>query len=122
MINKYSVFKWNQEEKESFDPIKTVIVEAPSLLSPNFSKDFILYSFSSDSSLAEILMQKDYNHDEIPISFMRIGLQGEKLNYPDIDKQAYVVYKAVKHFRPYILKNHVTVLVPHPAVRSLFIQ
>ena len=33
-----------------------------------------------------------------------------------------MVYKAVKHFRPYILKNHVTVFVPHPAVRSLFVQ
>ena len=44
------------------------------------------------------------------------------MNYPEIEKQAYAVYKAVKHFRPYILKNHVTVFIPHPAVRSLFMQ
>lgn len=53
---------------------------------------------------------------------MKNGLQGTELNYLDIDKQSYAVYKAVKHFRPYILKNHVTVFVPHPAVRSLFVQ
>jgi hypothetical protein len=39
-----------------------------------------------------------------------------------IDKQAYVVYKVVKHFRSYILKNHTKVIVPHPTVRSLFTQ
>ena len=39
-----------------------------------------------------------------------------------MDKQAYVVFKAVKQFRPYILKNRTKVIVPHPAVRSLFMQ
>ena len=53
---------------------------------------------------------------------MSVGLQDAELNYPDIDKRAYAVYKAVKHFRPYILKNHVTVFVPHPTVLSLFVQ
>jgi hypothetical protein len=53
---------------------------------------------------------------------MRTNLQGSELNYPTIDKQAYVVYKAVKHFRSYILKNHTKVSVPHPTVRSLFTQ
>src|SRR5713226_7892295 len=53
---------------------------------------------------------------------MRTGLQGAELNYPAIDKQDYVVFKAVKQFRPYILKNRTKVIVPYPAVRSLFIQ
>ena len=39
-----------------------------------------------------------------------------------MDKQAYAVFKAVKQFRPYILKNWTKVIVPHPAVRSLFVQ
>jgi hypothetical protein len=33
-----------------------------------------------------------------------------------------VVYKVVKHFRSYILKNHTKVIVPHPVVRSLYTQ
>ena len=53
---------------------------------------------------------------------MSTGLQGAKLNYPAIDKQAYAVFKAVKQFRPYILKNRTKVIVPYPAVRSLFVQ
>ena len=44
------------------------------------------------------------------------------MNYPAVDKQAYAIFKAVKQFRPYILKNRTKVIVPHPAVRSLFVQ
>jgi hypothetical protein len=65
-----------------------------------------------------VLTQKDDENNEAPISFMSTNLQGPELKYPSIDKQAYVVYKAVKHFRSYILKNHTKVIVPHPVVRS----
>jgi len=54
--------------------------------------------------------------------FHSTGIQGYELKYPNIDKKSYVVYKPVKHFRPYILKSHVKVTVPHPTVRSLFVQ
>ena len=78
--------------------------------------------FASNDSLAGVLTQKEDGGDEFPISFMSTGLQGDKLNYPAVDKQAYVVFKVVKQFRLYILKNQTKVIVPHPAVRSLFVQ
>jgi hypothetical protein len=96
--------------------IKTAISQAPVLRSPDFSKDFFLYTFAFDQSLAAVLTQKDDDNNEAPVSFMSTNLQGAELNYPAIDKQAYAVYKAVKHFISYILKNHTKVIVPHPAV------
>ena len=39
-----------------------------------------------------------------------------------MEKQAYAVFKAIKQFKPYILKNRTKVIVPHPTVRSLFVQ
>lgn len=45
-------------------------------------------------------------NNECPISFISTSMQGPKLNYLSIDKKAYEVYKAVKHFRPYLMKNH----------------
>jgi hypothetical protein len=56
------------------------------------------------------------------VSFMRTNLQGAKLNYPAIEKHIYAIYKEVKHFRSYILKNHTKRIVPHPTVQSLFTQ
>jgi hypothetical protein len=122
MIRKDVEFKWDDERKDAFSNIKTAISRVPMLRSPDFNRDFFLYTFASDQSLALVLTQKDDENNEAPVSFMSTNLQGSELNYPAVDKQAYVVYKAVKHFRSYILKNHTKVIMPHPAVRSLFTQ
>jgi hypothetical protein len=89
---------------------------------PDFIRDFNLYTFAFDQSLAVVLTQKDNDKNEAPMSFMSTNLQGAEINYPAIDKYTYAVYKEVKHFRSYILKNHTKVTVLHPAVRSLFTQ
>ena len=65
---------------------------------------------------------KEEGGHEYLISFMITGLQGAELNYPTFYKQAYAFFKAVKQFRPYILKNITKVVFPHPAVRTLFVQ
>ena len=122
MVKQNAQFKWTEIEKNAFNKIKTIVAHAPSLKSPDFDKDFILYTFASDDSLAAVLTQKEDGGDEFPIYFMTTGLQGAELNYPTIDKQAYVVFKAMIQFRPYILKNRTKVIVPYPTVRSLFVQ
>ena len=122
MIKKNSLFKWGQEEYEVFNLIKQAIVNAPSLATPNFSDLFILYTFASEKSYAAILTQKNDEGNKVPISYMRSNLQVEKLNYPDVEKQGFAVFKAVKHFRPYLLKAKTKVIVPHLALRALFMQ
>jgi hypothetical protein len=48
MIRKDTIFKWNTIEKEAFNSIKQAIIQAPSLLSPNYNKEFVLYTFYSE--------------------------------------------------------------------------
>ena len=55
MVKQSVQFKWNDSEKNAFNKIKTSIAHAPSLKSTNFEKDFILYTFASDDSLAAVL-------------------------------------------------------------------
>ena len=55
MVKQSMQFKWTDSEKDVFNKIKISIAHAPSLKSPNFKKDFILYTFSSDDSLAVML-------------------------------------------------------------------
>ena len=122
MVKQSVQFKWTDLEKNAFSKIKIYVSHAPSLKSPNFEKDFIFYTVASDDSLAVVLTQKEEGGDEYPISFMSTGLQGAELNYPVVDKQAYAAFKVVKQFRPYIIKNRTKVIVPHPAIQSLFVQ
>jgi len=50
MVKKDVVWKWDKREKDAFSHIKQAIVEAPMLYKLDFSKDFVLYTFSSDTS------------------------------------------------------------------------
>jgi hypothetical protein len=116
MIHKDVEFTGDDERKDAFNNIKTTISQAPMLQSPNFNRDFFLYNFAYDQSLAAVLTQKDDDNNEALVLFMSTNIQGAKLNYPAVDKHSYAVYKAIKHFKSYILKNHTKVIVPHPAV------
>jgi hypothetical protein len=69
-----------------------------------------------------VLTQKDEQGDENLVMFMSTGLQGDELNYPLMEKQAFVVHEEIKQFRSYILKNHTKFIVPHLEVRSLFVK
>ena len=91
-------------------------------MAPNFNKDFILYTFSSDFSYAAVLTQKNHEDAEIPIYFMRSMFKGAEINYSQLDKQAYTFYKSVKHYRPYLLNSLTKVIVPYAAVRNVLVQ
>ena len=80
-----------------------------------------MYTFASDNTLTTMLTQKGELGDEYSISFMRTRLHWDELNYPGVDKKVYAVFKAVKQFRPYILKNRTKVIAPHLAVKTLFV-
>eukprot|EP00253_Pinus_taeda_P022767 PITA_22767 len=122
MIKKNSVFKWGSPEKEAFELIKQSIINAPALNTPNFSNHFTLYTIASDFSYATVLTQINSHNLEAPISFYSSNLQVVELNYSEVEKQAFVVYKAVKHYRSFLLKSHTKVIVPFSSIRQLLIQ
>ena len=53
---------------------------------------------------------------------MNSNLQGAELNYPEVEKQGFAIFKVVKHFCTYLLKARTKVIVPHPIVKALFVQ
>jgi hypothetical protein len=104
LIKKDTQYHCGPLENQSFNAIKKAIIDTPFLMSPDFSQDFTLYTFSSDRSYAAILTQKNAENNEVPIAFMSSAFKGVELNYPVVDRQAYAVFKAVKHFQSYLLK------------------
>ena len=69
MLGKDKEIKWTPEAKQSFEDIKKAISKAPVLASPDFSKDFLIFSFSSEHIVAGVLLQKNHERHEQPIAF-----------------------------------------------------
>jgi hypothetical protein len=86
LIKKYVQYHWGPLESQAFNSIKKTIVEAPSLMSPDFSRDFTLYTFASDWSYVVVLTQKNAKNNEVPIAFMSSAFKGVELNYPTLDQ------------------------------------
>lgn len=118
MKGKY-VFKWSLEGKKSFSEIKESIAHAPILVCPDYIKEFIMYSYASDHTCSTILMQKNNEGVESPITFMSYPLKTHEMKFSAMVKHAFSIVKAVKHFRFYILNSHVIALFPDTDVNSI---
>lgn len=58
MLIKDNEVKWSKETHMSFHSVKFSLTTAPVLISPNYTNDFIIFSFASEHTTATILMQK----------------------------------------------------------------
>jgi hypothetical protein len=81
MLKKKNKVKWIAEAKASLACIKKVIREAPVLASPDYLKDFLIFSFASKHTLATVLLQKNEEGFEQPIAFFRKSLRDAELRY-----------------------------------------
>jgi hypothetical protein len=58
MLKKDTKIKWNIESRQSFEKVKHALTQAPVLISLDYTKDFYLFSFASEHTIATILLQK----------------------------------------------------------------
>jgi hypothetical protein len=59
MLKKDNEVKWTAEAKASFECVKKAIGEAPVLVSLDYTKEFLIFSFASKHIVAAILLQKN---------------------------------------------------------------
>ena len=69
-----------------FDSIKKAIMEAPTLISLDYSKDFHLFSFASKDTVAVVLLQQDKAGQEHLVAFFSKNLRDTELRYDIIEK------------------------------------
>ena len=80
MLKKDQEVKWTAEARNSFEKINQTLIEAPVLVSPNFSKYFLTFSFASQDTITAVLLQKNDDGLEQPISFFSKTLRYSELS------------------------------------------
>jgi hypothetical protein len=103
--------KWIADPRESFNQIKQALTEAPVLISPDYSKEFLIFAFASFATIAIVLLQKNAEGLEQPISFFSRALRDVEVKYDIMEKQAYALVKALKAFRVYVLHSKIIAYV-----------
>ena len=87
MLKKDQEVKWTVEAKNAFEKIKMALTEAPVLLSLDFTKEFLTFSFASEDTLVVVLLQKNKDGLQQPISFFSKTLRDSELKYNILEKR-----------------------------------
>eukprot|EP00253_Pinus_taeda_P003730 PITA_03730 len=122
MLKKDSKVKWTIEAKQAFEEIKLALTRTPVLTSPKFDRDFIIFSFASEHTIDDVILQKDDLRCEKPIAFFSKTLRYSPLKYQIMEKQTYALVKAIKDFIIYILYSHVISYVPNAVVKDILTE
>jgi len=72
----------------------------------DFDKDFIIYTNSTEEAIYVILLQKDDQKNEQPIAYMSQSLSNDEIKYSLIEKQNFLLVKAIEKFFHFILGKH----------------
>jgi hypothetical protein len=86
MLKKDSGVNWTTDARASFAHIKKFISKAPVLASPDYLKEFLIFSFSFEHTIAAVLLQKDEEGFERPITFFSKSLRDAELKYDIMEK------------------------------------
>ncbi|EXX59701.1 gag-pol fusion protein [Rhizophagus irregularis DAOM 197198w] len=120
LLRKDSPFVWTEAQQQSFDLLKTHLVQAPILAYPKFDEKFILLTNASTLGLGAILAQKDEDEFERVIAYASRTLSKAERNYSATELECLAVVWAVGHFHPYVHEKRFTLITDHSALCYLF--
>lgn len=109
-------------EREIWLDQNKAISQAPTLVNPNYEKDFILYTLRGDASIYVVVTQLNQEGLEQQIAFFNEGLKEYELRYNYVEKQVIIVVSALKKFRHILSNNRSQLLVPHSNVKDFLIN
>ena len=91
MLKKYVDVRWDDESKEAFYVINRALKESLVLISLSYKRDFVIFPFSLEHTIATVLLQKNDDGFEQPISFCNKSLRDCELKYNIMEKKAYAL-------------------------------
>ena len=105
--------------QNSFGHLKGLLIQAPLLVFPDFTKPFVLETDASGQGLGAVLNQQQENGLVAPIAYASRTLQKHEQNYGVTELEALGVVWAIRHFKPYLYGHACKVYTDHEALKSL---
>ncbi|GJS72733.1 reverse transcriptase domain-containing protein [Tanacetum coccineum] len=119
LIEKESVFDFNEECIKAFKTLKEKLRNAPIMVSPDWSQLFKLMCDASDFAVGAVLGKRDGKHFR-PIHFASKTLRNAQQNYTVTKKELLVVDFAFDKFRSYLILSKTIVFTDHSTIIYLF--
>ncbi len=111
-------FTWTDTDQKAFETLRTCLTTPPILAYPDFDQEFLLFTDACDYGVGAVLSQIQ-NGNEVVIAYASKQLKKAELKYATVEKEAWAVVSAIKHFRHYLLDKPFTVISDHRPLQWL---
>lgn len=105
----------NMDYVSAFHQCKEILMNAPVLAYPDFTKTFKLTTDASNVAIGSVLSQSNR-----PIAFYSRTLNSAERNYSTIEKELLSILNSVKHFRPYLFGQRFIIETDHQPLVWLY--
>lgn len=121
-------FLWESEQQQSWDTIRQLLVSAPLLHHPDFTKNFYTASDASKTGISAVIFQKKDEAIEdvmdvkntLFISFAARSLQKAERRYSATKREALAIVFALIRFKHYLLGRNFKHFTDHKSLTWLF--
>ncbi|KAG8499252.1 hypothetical protein CXB51_005763 [Gossypium anomalum] len=117
LLQKDVKFEWTEECQQSFEELKKLLTEAPVLVQPESSKEFVVYSDASLNGLECVLMQEGK-----VVAYALRQLKPHEKNYPTHDLELTAMVFALKIWRHYLYGEKCRLYTDHKSLKYLMSQ
>ena len=118
LLNKDVVFLFDDDCLKAFNTLKTSLVPAPVITTPNWGQEFELMCDASDYDVGVVLGQRKGRVFHA-IYYDNKVLNDAQINYATIEKEMLAIVYALEKFRSYLVGSKVTVYTDHAAIKYL---
>ena len=118
LTEKTQKFIWSEECSQAFNTLKKMLVEAPVLAHPDFTKPFLLDTDASDMAIGSVLSQVIDGKEKV-IGYASRTLTKAEKKYCVTRKELLAVVVFIKHFRHYLYGKKFIVRTDHGSLRWL---
>lgn len=115
LLQKKTLFEWNDDAKQSFQTLKEMLCTAPILQFPDLSQPYNITTDASGYAIGGVLSQGLIGRDR-PIAYTSRVLRGPELNYEVYEKEALAILHSVGKFRSNVYGRKMTILTDHQAL------
>lgn len=111
LVSPKKKFVWSPACQAAFDKIKLILSTEPVLKLPDFSKQFIIETDTSDVGLGAVLLQMGNDDVLHPICYHSSKLKSHQRGCATIEKEALSLLSALEKFEVYVDNTHIKVRV-----------
>jgi hypothetical protein len=111
-------FVWTPDCEQAFRKIKELLVTAPILSCPDYSREFVIQTDASGYGIGAVLSQPHPEGERV-ICYLSRSLTKQERNYTTTERECLALVWAIEKLRPYIELVPFTVITDHYSLKWL---